>query len=80
MDSTDPMDNDSGHGTHCASAISSEANNGKGVIGVNGTDGKIMALKFMTNGDGPDSAAIKCFNYLIKARQLGENVVCTSNS
>lgn len=78
-DSTDPMDRDNGHGTHCASSIASPFNN-VGVMGVNGNNAKIMGCRFMNTNGGPTSGAIKCFNYIITAKKNDVNVSCISNS
>ena len=73
---------DIGHGTHCAGVIAAQANNNKGIAGItSGSNVKIMALKIM----GEESStgiytAFGAFNYALKARQNGVNVVATSNS
>jgi hypothetical protein len=75
----DPMD-DHGHGTHTSGTIAGVGNNGVGVAGVN-WNAKILACKFMNSqGNGPDSAAIECFNYIAALKQRGINIRASSNS
>lgn len=75
----DPMD-DNGHGTHCAGIIAAEQNNEKGVSGVSST-AKIMALKFLgEGGEGDLSDAVKAYDYVNKALDLGVNVIAINNS
>ncbi|MBR6228519.1 MAG: S8 family serine peptidase [Eubacterium sp.] len=70
-----------GHGTHCAGIIAAEANNGVGIAGVTGNANvKIMAVRA---GEDPDSTifeTIKGFEYVLKAKLAGVNIVATSNS
>ena len=44
-DSSDPMDIDNGHGSHCAGAIAAKADNGYGTVGVNSKNAKIMGCR-----------------------------------
>ena len=72
-----------GHGTHCSGIIAAEANNGKGVAGITaGANVKIMALDI--NGGSEDESklyiAMGAYNYVLKAKAAGVNVVATSNS
>lgn len=76
---TNPMD-DHGHGTHTSGTVGAVGNNGIGVTGVN-QNVKILACKFIaSNGFGPDSAAIECFNYITALRNKGINVRVSNNS
>jgi len=76
----DPMD-DNGHGTHVSGTIAAEANNGRGVTGVNWSS-SIMALKFLgSNGSGYLSDAVQAINYATMMRtQYGVNVRVLNNS
>gem|GEM_PF-977743 len=79
---SDPLDpkDDNGHGTHCAGIIGAAVNNGKGIAGVC-PDVRIMALKVLDFlGSGEDADIISAFNYVYKAKELGENVVATNCS
>jgi thermitase len=53
-----------GHGTHVAGIIAAQGNNGVGVTGINWR-AEIMPLKFMYNGKGTVSDAVKALNYAI---------------
>lgn len=77
--STDPMDTDVGHGTHCAGIIAAEWNS-EGVAGVN-SNVEIMALRFLglTNA-GSVSDALKCYAYVQTAVEKGVNVTAINNS
>ena len=75
-----------GHGTHCSGVIGAQANNGVGIAGVgSAANVKIMmcatssAIEF---GDGNRLSydTLGAFNYILKAKQRGVNVVATSNS
>lgn len=74
----DPMDFLMGHGTHCASIIAAQWNNGQGTAGVS-SSARIMALDFLT-GNSATSNAILCYRYLITAKKAGVNVAVVNNS
>ena len=76
-----PRDN-IGHGTHVAGIIAAQANNGIGVSGVNTSGVKIMMLKIINEeNDGIDlKDEIKAFEYIIKAKKLGVNIVAVNCS
>lgn len=74
---SNPMD-DNNHGTHCAGIIAAQWNE----IGVSGAanGSRIMAVK-AGNSDGLSYAAIlDGYRYIIKAKELGVNVVAINNS
>lgn len=74
-----PMD-DNGHGTHCAGILGAVGNNGIGISGV-AQNVSIMALKFLQgDGRGSVSDAISCYEYIIKAKDMGANIVVINNS
>ena len=77
--STDPMDTDVGHGTHCASVIASQWNNDEGVRGVTG-NAEIMALRFLGANGGDMAGAAKAFRYMITAKKNGVDIRVSSNS
>ena len=78
-DDSDPMD-DHGHGTHAAGTIGAVGGNGTGVVGVN-WNVKILPCKFIrADGNGADSNAIECFNYIVALRKKGVNIRVSSNS
>ncbi len=70
-----------GHGTHSAGVIGAVGNNATGVAGINWTV-KIMPLKFLNAaGNGLDSDAIECIDYVIATNAVGSsNVRILSNS
>ncbi|MCQ2545585.1 MAG: S8 family serine peptidase [Clostridia bacterium] len=74
----DPMD-DHHHGTHCAGIVAAQWNN-TGISGAaNGT--KIMAVKAgASNGGFSYDAILQGYEYIIKAKQKGVNVVAINNS
>ena len=78
-DTADPMDIDSGHGTHCSSIIASAWQNHKGTAGVNGNV-KIMACRWLAKGVGVASDACKVYGYILAAKEAGVNVRVISNS
>ena len=73
---------DIGHGTHCAGMIAAEANNATGVAGASGNaDVKIMALRIL--GEKRSSTIYQsfgAFDYMLKAKQNGVNLVASNNS
>lgn len=74
-----PLD-DNGHGTHCAGILGAAGNNGKGITGVN-QNTKIMALKIADGwGNTYAAAAITAYEYMLKAKQNGVNLVAVNNS
>ncbi|MEG0376845.1 MAG: S8 family serine peptidase [Eubacterium sp.] len=80
--SDDPMDVDSGHGTHCAGVIGAQWNDEGGAGVSSNPDLKIMAVRFLsdTPGHGTMDGAIKGFAYIQKAMEKDVNVVAVSNS
>ncbi len=62
-ETNDPMDG-MGHGTHVAGTIGARGNDGVGVVGVNWRV-RIMPLKFMDQGIGSTSNAIRAINYAV---------------
>lgn len=76
----EPMD-DNGHGSHCAGIIAAQADNQTGISGINKSNVKIMALKFLdAEGSGTTEDAIAAYEYLERAVKLGTNVVACNNS
>lgn len=71
----DPSDVDArGHGTHVAGLIGAVGNNGVGVTGVN-WNARLMPLCFIDPfGDGYDSDAIECYEFLLTQKSRGVNV------
>ena len=76
----EPLD-DNGHGSHCAGIIAAQANNAEGISGINTSNVKIMALKFLdADGGGYTEGALAAFEYLQRAVKLGTNVIACNNS
>lgn len=73
---------DSWHGTHCAGIIAA-TNNNVGVASVSGENShtKIMGLR-NSNDDGviTDAGVAGCYEYLVRARLAGVNVVAVNDS
>lgn len=78
-DSRDPMDTDTGHGTHCAGIIAAEWNNSKGVAGVS-PNAQIMAVRFLGQSGSDMAGAIRGYAYIQAAAEAGVNVVAINNS
>jgi hypothetical protein len=77
--SGDPWD-DHGHGTHVAGTIGAAGNNAIGVVGVN-WNVRIVACKFLdANGNGYDSGALTCLQYVKRLWDYGAPIVASSNS
>ena len=75
-----PLD-DNGHGTHVAGIIAAAADNEKGISGINKSNVKIMACKFLDEeGYGDTEAALAAYEYISRAIDLGTNVVAVNNS
>ncbi|MCH7224769.1 S8 family serine peptidase [Haloferula sp. A504] len=72
-DDDDPMDF-GGHGTHCAGTIGARGNNGIGSAGV-AWNIQLMALRFLGQGGGTTSDAIRVVNY---ARLNGADIISAS--
>jgi subtilisin family serine protease len=71
----DPMD-DHGHGTHCAGTIGAVGNNSQGTVGVNWDVGMIAAKFVNASGEGTDSDAIECIDYIVDLKTTyGQNIV-----
>ena len=84
----DPMpDSDftNSHGTHCAGIAAAQANNAKGIAGVAGSpkaNTEIMGFR-VTGSDGSGfftSVIAASYEFMIKAKQAGENIVSVNNS
>jgi subtilisin family serine protease len=72
---------DNGHGSHCAGIIAATANNQVGISGINQSNVKIMACKFLeSDGSGSTDAALAAYEYIERAMDLGTNVVAINNS
>ncbi len=61
------------HGTSVAGIIGAVGNNGSGITGV-AWNVILMPLKFINNGTGDTSGAVKAINYAIAQRNKGVNV------
>lgn len=79
-DDLSPLD-DNGHGTHVAGIIAGTADNQKGISGVNKSNVKIMAVKWLDDeGSGETDDVIAAYDYVYRAMKLGANVVAINNS
>ena len=70
------------HGTHCAGIIAATTDNEQGIAGV-AQHTKIMACKVAADdGEGAIflSSAISAYQYIVRARLAGENIVAVNNS
>jgi hypothetical protein len=71
---------DNDHGTHVAGTIGAVGNNNVGVVGVN-WNVRLMSCKFFdASGQGTTEGAIACLEYVKTMKDLGVNIVATSNS
>ncbi len=72
---------DSGdHGTHVAGTIAAQGNNNLGIIGAY-PRAKLLGLKLSNDGDGVStSASISAFNYAVKLKEAGVNIVAINAS
>jgi len=72
---------DSGsHGTHVAGTIAAVAGNSLGIIGVQ-YRAKVVPVKVSSDGSSiPTSAVINAFNYVLKLKQAGANLVAINAS
>jgi subtilisin family serine protease len=74
-----PLD-EYGHGTHVASIIAAQANNGVGGTGV-APNVKIMSLRFLNaQGTGDEADAVAALNYAMDMKSRGVNIRLTNNS
>lgn len=78
-DSEDPMDTDTGHGTHCAGIIAAQWDNAIGVAGVS-PNAQIMAVRFLGQSGSDMAGAIRGYAYIQAAAKAGVNVVAINNS
>ncbi|EPX65171.1 peptidase S8 and S53, subtilisin, kexin, sedolisin [Cystobacter fuscus DSM 2262] len=78
----DPLD-DGNHGTHVAGILGAAGDNGLGVTGVN-WNVKLIACKFLDKtGNGAESDALKCMDYLWRLKTRAQHpvhIVATNNS
>lgn len=71
------------HGTHCAGIVAAQTNNNAGVASASGANGhtQLMGLRHETaDGYILSSAYIGCYEYLVRARAAGVNVVAVNCS
>lgn len=82
--SYDPMPTaTSDHGTHCAGIVAAQTGNSQGVASAAGANHhtQIMGLRQTAdNGSILDSANVACYEYLVRARAAGVNVVAVNCS
>ena len=77
--SCDPMD-DNGHGTAVSGIIGAVGNNNGGMSGIN-WNVNLMACKFLNSqGEGSESGAIACLDFVKALKESGVNIVATNNS
>ena len=77
--SSDPMDTDIGHGTHCAGIIGAQWDNNEGVVGVT-PEVQIMAVRFLGSTGGDTAGALRGYAYIQAAAAQGVNIVAINNS
>ena len=75
-----PLD-DEGHGTHVSGIIAAQADNAKGISGLNKTNVKIMSLKILDEeGSCTFGDELNAFNYIEDAIELGANIKAVNMS
>ena len=84
-DNSEDVTDTVGHGTHCAGVIAAQANNEVGIAGIaSKANVKIMMLATASadaeSNDMNSYRELGAFNYALKAKQRGVNIVATSNS
>ena len=77
-DPTDPIDDDNGHGTHCAGIIAA-AWDSEGISGV-ASGVKLLAVKTSKNGEFKEEATVRAFTYLLDCVNHGVNLVAVNCS
>jgi hypothetical protein len=71
------------HGTHCAGIVAAQTNNNQGIASAAGANHHTQIIGLRNQDDGGhivDSANIACYEYLVRARAAGVNVVAVNCS
>ncbi|MBR3358881.1 MAG: S8 family serine peptidase [Solobacterium sp.] len=77
-DPTDPIDDENGHGTHCAGIIAASWDN-EGISGV-ASGVKLLAVKTSKEGEFKEEATVRAFTYLLDCVNHGVNLVAVNCS
>ena len=77
-DTTDPIDDENGHGTHCAGIIAASWDS-QGISGV-ASGVKLLAVKTSKDGDFKEEATVRAFTYLLDCVNHGVNLVAVNCS